>query len=88
MFCWSDVSVTVKLQWLQTKTVTSASHVGTVIAGMERGESLFLQQPALLFPYVKSVSDGGLFDQLHGSHWPQKIVTGSVEITNKMQPCN
>ena len=46
--------------------------MGTVIAGMERGESLCL--------YVKSVSDVGLFDQLRGSHWPKKMLLGRFQV--------
>lgn len=39
-----------------------------------------LQQPALVFLYVKSVSGVGLFDQLRGSHWPKKMLLGRFQV--------
>jgi hypothetical protein len=39
-----------------------------------------VQQPALVFLYVKSVSGVFLFDQLRGSHWPEKMLLGRFQV--------
>jgi hypothetical protein len=39
-----------------------------------------VKQPALVFLYVKSVSDVGLFDQLRGSRWPKKMLLGRFQV--------